>query len=210
MTTEIPRPVRLLEQVEWACRRRYYSPKTAKSYVYWARRFILFHGKRHPRELGQREVRGFLDALVEQNAAPMTHSQALNALVFLYREVLATPFDWLVGLERPKRRKRLPVVLSAAEVAQVLSAMKGMPGLMARLIYGSGLRVQECVELRVKDLQWPHYAILVRSGKGGKDRTTLLPRQLVSELRAQVTAVAQIHKSRELRGGGFAAMPGRL
>lgn len=130
--------------------------------------------------------------------------------IFLYREVLGLPFGWLDELDRPKRPKRLPVVLSQAEVAQVLNAMHGTTGLMARLIYGSGMRLHECIELRLKDLQWAQNAILVRSGKGGKDRMTLLPRQLVPALRAQIQTISREHKARILRGSGFAPMPDRL
>jgi integron integrase len=203
-------PLRLLDQIIWRCRLRHYSPRTAHAYVYWSRRYILFHGKRHPNLLGRKEVQRFLDSLVASNVAAVTHSQALNALVFLYRDVLGMPFEWLDDLVRPKRPRRLPTVLSCDEVEKVLSAMQGPTGLMARLIYGSGLRLHECLELRVKDLQWSQYAILVHSGKGGKDRITLLPRQLVPALRAQVYEVATGHKARLLRGAGFAPMPDRL
>jgi integron integrase len=210
MSVESTRPARLLDQIVWSCRRRHYSPRTAEAYVYWCRRYILFQRKRHPKLLGRNEVRGFLDSLVAQNVAAVTHSQALSALVFLYREVLGLPFGWLDELERPKRPKRLPTVLSPAEVAQVLSAMHGSTALMARLIYGSGLRLRECVELRVKDFQWSQNAILVRAGKDAKDRMTLLPRQLVPSLCAQVRAVAEEHKTRLLRGSGWAPMPDRV
>jgi integron integrase len=201
------RPPRLLDQVAWSCRQRHYSPRTAEAYVYWARRYILFHGKRHPTLLGQKDVEQFLDALVASNVSALTHSQALSALVFLYREVLGMPFGWLNDLIRPKRPRHLPTVLSPEEVARVLAAMQGVTGLMARLIYGSGLRIHECLALRVKDLQWSQSAILVRSGKGGKDRLTLLPRQLAPVLRAQVSDVAVDLKNRLLRGTGWAPMP---
>jgi integron integrase len=203
-------PSRLLDQVVWCCRRRHSSVRTAEAYVYWSRRYILFHEKRHPKLLGQHDVQRFLDSLVSANVAALTHSQALSALVFLYREVLGTPFGWLDQLVRPKRPRRLPTILSPEEVGQVLAAMKGTPGLMARLVYGSGLRLHECLELRVKDLQWLQSVILVRSGKGGKDRITLLPRQLVPALRAQVAYVGAEHRVRMLRGTGFAPLPDRL
>jgi integrase len=212
MSTEPNRPPRLLDQITWCCRRRHYSPRTAEAYTYWARRYILFHGKRHPTstwgEGGAAVPR--LDSLVAANVAALTHSQALNALVFLYREVLGTPFGWLDDLVRPKRPRHLPTVLTRAEVGAVLAAMKGPTGLMARLICGKGLRIHECLELRVEDLQWSQNAILVRSGKGGKDRLTLLPQQLVTALRAQVGEVAMDLKNRVLRGTGHAAMPDRL
>jgi integron integrase len=210
MPNDSSRPRRLLDEVVWCCRRRHYSERTAKAYAYWCRRFILFHGKRHPKTLGQPDVRLFLDSLVADNLAALTHSQALNALVFLYREVLNLPFAWLDELERPRRPKRLPTVLSPAEVGRVLAAMHGVTALMAQLIYGSGLRLTECIELRVKDLQWDQGAILVRSGKGGKDRLTVLPVEVVPALRDQVRAVAADHKTRMLRGSGYAALPDRL
>lgn len=203
-------PPRLLERITWSCRQRHYSPRTAKAYGYWAKRFILFHGKRHPKTLGRAEVQAFLDSLVAANAAALTHSQALSALVFLYKEVLGTPFGWLDDLVRPKRPQRLPTALTTTEVATVLAAMHGMSALMARLIYGSGIRINECIELRVKDIQWDHDALLVRCGKGGKDRMTVLPRQLVPALKVQVQEVAREHKLRIARGAGFAPMPDRL
>lgn len=210
VSTTTVRPPRLLDQITWCCRQRHYSPRTAEAYVYWSRRYILFHSKRHPESLGQQDVQRFLDSLVASNVAAITHSQALSALVFLYREVLGTPFGWLDNLIRPKRQRHLPTVLSPEEVARVLATMQGVTGLMARLIYGSGLRIHECLELRVKDLQWAQHAILVRSGKGGKDRLTLLPRQLAPALRAQVGLVATDLKTRLLRGTGCAPMPDRL
>ncbi|MFI5461697.1 MAG: phage integrase N-terminal SAM-like domain-containing protein [Isosphaerales bacterium] len=118
-------PPRLFDQIVWCCRRRQYSPRTAEAYVYWSGLYILFHGKRHPKIVGPKEVQRFLDSLVASNVAVLTHSQALSALVFLYREVLGTPFGWLDDLVRPKRPKNLPTVLSLNEVGQVLAAMKG-------------------------------------------------------------------------------------
>lgn len=178
--------------------------------MYWARRFIMFSGRRHPATLGREHVIAFLDSLVAQNMAASTHSQALNAIVFLYRVVLEFPFGWLDEIARPRRPQRLPVVLSADEVERILDAMHGTTGVMARLIYGSGLRIRECCELRVKDLVWPQNSILVRSGKGGKDRLTLLPRQLEPVLRVQVREVARDHRVRVARGAGFVPMPDRL
>jgi integron integrase len=204
------RPERLLDQVRWCCRRRHYSPRTAEAYAYWCRRFVLFHGRRHPRDLGREHVQAFLDSLVRGEVAASTHSQALNALVFLYRAVLESPLPWLDELARPRRPPRLPVVLEPREVATVLDAMRGVPALMARLIYGSGLRLQECMHLRVKDFQWTRATLVVRSGKGGKDRLTLLPERLVPALRAHVRDVSAEHRRRSRTGGGYAPMPDRL
>jgi integrase len=147
-------PARLLDQVRWSCARRRFIPRTADAYAYWTRRFVVFHGLRHPRELGHDAVVAFLDSLLRTGVSASTHSQALNALVFLYRNVLALPFGWLDELQRPRRPRRLPAVLSAEEVSRVLAAMPSRPGLMAWLIYGSGLRLQECLELRIKDIAW--------------------------------------------------------
>ena len=201
------RPVRLLDQVVWCCRRRNYSERTAEAYRYWSKRYILFHGKRHPRELGRSDVVAFLDSLIRAQLSASTHSQALNALVFLYREVLGVALGWVDQLERPRRPRTLPVILAAHEVASILAAMKGTPALMAKLIYGSGLRVAECVALRVKDLEWERKVVVVRAGKGGKDRLTLLPAQLNAALHAQVSATAQIHAERVRQGAGFAPLP---
>jgi integron integrase len=210
MPTPPDRPPRLLDQVAWCCRRRHYSPRTAEVYAYWVRRYVRFGRNRHPSTLGRADVVAFLDSLVASNVAASTHSQALNALVFLYREVLETPFGWLDELVRPKRPRRLPVVLAPEEVARVLAAMHGTPSLMARLIYGSGLRLHECLGLRIKDLAWPRGCIVVRAGKGGKDRLALLPRQLVRPLRAHVREVAVRHAERVAQGGGYAPLPDAL
>lgn len=211
MPESVPsRPTRLLDRVEWCCRRRHYSRRTALAYCYWTRRFVLFHRKRHPEMLGEAEVRAFLDSLVQANVAASTHSQALNALVFLYRDVLATPFPWLDQLERPKRPQRLPTVLAPSDVARVLAAMHGLPALQARLIYGTGLRLAECMQLRVKDLAWEQSAIVVRGGKGAKDRLTLLPSLLVPALQDQVRRVAREHRERLHVGAGHAPLPDRL
>ena len=204
------RRLRLLDQIEWCCRRRHYSPRTAEAYVYWTRRFILFNRKVHPRELGADDVRAFLDSLVATRVAAATHSQALNAVVFLYREVLGTDFQWLAQLERPKRPQRLPTVLDPKQVARVLREMRGVARLMAELLYGTGMRIHECLELRVKDIQWANHAIVVRDGKGGKDRSTLLPRELQCRLRDQVREVAELHRRRLRLGSGWVPLPDRL
>ena len=210
MSLPYTRPPRLIDQVAWCCRRRNYSPRTLEAYTYWTRRYVTFHGKLHPSRLGEAEVRAFLDSLVAANVAASTHSQALNALVFLYRDVLELQFPWLDELARPKRPQRLPVVLSQDEVARVLAAMQGVPALQARLIYGSGLRLRECVELRVKDLAWAQSALIVRGGKGAKDRLTLLPKQLKPALDDQVRRVAADLRFRERVGTGYAPMPMRM
>jgi integron integrase len=205
-----PRPAKLLEQVGWVCRRRHYSARTAEAYGYWSRRFILFHGKRHPSELSRADIEGFLNSLAGRHLSASSQAQALNALVFLYRDVLRKPFDWLERLDRPRRPQRLPSVLTIEQVGLVLRGMRGSELLMARLIYGSGMRIGECVSLRIKDLLWAQQAIHIHGGKGAKDRTTLLPAQLSQILRVQVEAVAALHARRVARGQGFAPMPDAL
>lgn len=207
-TTE--RPARLLEQIVWVCRRRHYSRNTAEAYVYWAKRYVLFHCKRHPRELGRDEIRLFLNSLATSGLSASTQSQALSALVFLYREVLEQPFDWLDRLDRPRRAQRLPTVLTPEQVRRVLAELTGTEQLMAKLIYGTGMRIGECISLRVKDILWSHRTIHIHAGKGAKDRATLLPTQLVPALRAQVERVSAQHTQQVAHGRGFAPMPDAL
>ena len=204
------KPARLLDQVHWVCQRRHYSRRTSQAYRYWAERLIRFHNRRHPRELGRPELEAFLNSLSAAQLSASSKRQAHNALIFLYDAVLEAPIPWLQDLERAKQPKRLPNVLSVDQVARVFREMQGTERLMARLIYGSGLRISECVSLRVKDLQWDFGTILVRGGKGEKDRTTVLPSPLIPELRAQVASVAELHRRRVERGHGFAPLPAGL
>ena len=200
-----------MDQVHAACRRRHLSPRTEEAYRFWIRRFILFHQKRHPRELREPQVGQFLSHLaVERSVAASTQTQALNALVFLYRDVLATPLGEIGHFSRIQQRKRLPVVLAPAEVAAVLEQMSGTMAIMAKLMFGSGLRVEECCTLRVKDIDFGSSVINVRDGKGGKDRTTVLPLRLQPDLRAHLMTVAQLHSEDRRRGAGLAALPGAL
>lgn len=172
---EIARP-RLLERVHEAIRRRYYSRRTEEAYVHWIRRFIYFCGRRHPDVLGEAEVTAFLNHLAaERRVAAATQNQALSAILFLYREVLARELPWLDGIQRPTRPPRLPVVLTRAEVERLLAQLTGTRWLVASLLYGAGLRVMECLRLRVKDIDLSYRQILVRDGKGEKDRVTVLP-----------------------------------
>jgi len=165
-------------------RRKHYSLRTEETYLHWVKRFILFHGKRHPRELGAGEVTAFLNHLVKsRDIAAATQNQALSALLFLYREVLDLPLAWLDGLERVKRPARVPSVLSVAEVSALLSRMTGTKWLMASLLYGAGLRLRECLTLRVKDLDFDYRQIIVRQDKGSKDRRNLLPGITIEPLR---------------------------
>jgi integron integrase len=155
--------------------------------VQWTRRFVRFHGMRHPREMGGDEVVAFLHHLAnERDAAASTHNQALSALLFLYRNVLGVELPWLGDVGRPRRPRRLPVVLTRDEARDLLALMEGMHALMARLLYGTGMRLMECVRLRVKDLDLARGEIVMRQGKGRKDRVTMVPRTLVADLRAQL------------------------
>jgi integron integrase len=171
---------------------RNYSIRTERTYAHWVRRFIVFHGKRHPREMGAVEVTEFLSALaVERNVAASTQNQALCALLFLYREVLGVELPWLDEIRKAKKEKRLPTVLTQAEVRALLAHVEGTHGLMARLIYGTGMRLMECVRLRVKDVDLERREIVVRQGKGGRDRVTMLPQALAAPLREHLVRVRE-------------------
>ena len=192
---------RLLDQVRAAIRVRHYSIRTEEAYVYWTRRFILFHGKRHPLQLGERDVAAFLSDLASfGRVSPATQNQALNALVFLYRVVLERPLGDLVNVVRAKPRLQLPVVLTVAEVSRLLAALREPMWLVACLQYGSGLRLLESLRLRVKDLDIPHRAILVRNGKGAKDRVVTLPDELIVPLERHL-ATRQTLFERDLAAG---------
>lgn len=192
------------------CRRRHYSERTAEAYRYWIRRFILFHGKRHPLQMGRIEIESFLNSLAARHLSASSQSQALNGIVFLYQQVLEQPFDWLERLDRPKRAQRLPSVPTVDQIRQVLGRMHGTELLMAQLIYGSGMRIGECLALRIKDINGAEGTIHVHGGKGAKDRLTLLPKQLVPQLRQHAIRVAQRHHQEVLSGRGFAPLPDAL
>ncbi|MBJ6979243.1 MULTISPECIES: integron integrase [unclassified Luteimonas] len=194
-------PPRLLDQVRIRCRTRHYSIRTERAYVGWARRFILANNRRHPRELGLAEVEAFLSSLaVRDDVAASTQNQALSALLFLYREVLGVELPWVGSVTRAKRPKRLPVVLTHAEVRALLALVDGQVGLMASLLYGAGMRLLEAARLRVKDMDFGRREIVVRNGKGGKDRRVPLPRRLEAGLLAQVERVRVLH-ARDLADG---------
>ncbi|MEO5811017.1 MAG: integron integrase [Rhodanobacter sp.] len=202
---------RLLDQVRGRLRLKHFSIRTEQAYVGWIRRFILANGKRHPRDMGVAEVEGFLSALaIERRVAAGTQNQALSALLFLYREVLSTELPWMETIVRAKRPQRLPVVLSRDEVTRLLAMMDGGYALMASLLYGSGLRLMECVRLRVKDVDFDLNEICVRDGKGGKDRHVPLPQRLRDSLRAQLERVAVIHAQDLAAGHGAVWLPNAL
>ncbi len=209
-TAPSPRPPRLLDQVRDALRTRHYSIRTEEAYLGWIRRYILFHGKRHPREMGAAEIEAFLtDLAVEGRVAASTQNQALAALLFLYQNVLEVDLPRLDAV-RAKRPERLPVVLSIDEVRTVLGGMRGVYRLMAELMYGSGLRLLECCRLRVKDLDFARGQIVVREGKGDKDRVVPLPRSRAEQLREQVRSVKVLHDRDLASGHGRVWLPSAL
>ena len=168
--------LRLLDQVRQAIRARHYSKRTERTYADWIKRFILFHGKRHPLEMGEPEINQFLtDLAVNKRVSASTQNQALSAILFLYQHVLKKPLEWIDPAIRAKRPKRFPVVLTEEKVRAILALMDGSPKLIATLLYGAGLRLNECLQLRFKDIDFAKNEILVRDGKGQKDRITTLP-----------------------------------
>ena len=202
---------RLLDQVRARIRVKHYSLKTEAAYCGWIRRFILANGKRHPREMGGPEVEAFLSRLaVEGDVAASTQNQALAALLFLYREVLAVQLPWMESVVRAKRPTRLPVVLSVGEVRRVLEALEPTYAPMIRLLYGTGMRVSECVRLRVQDIDFERGQILVRDGKGAKDRVTMLPRQSLDGLRDAVARTLAMHAADLRAGCGAVFLPHAL
>ncbi|MBI2307896.1 MAG: integron integrase [Rhodocyclales bacterium] len=183
----------LIGRLREAIRYKHYSIRTERAYVEWVRRFVRFHGMRHPREMGAPEVRAFLGYLAgELKVSASTHHQALAALLFLYGGVLGVTLPWLAELDRPKKPKRMPVVLGHGEVERLLAMLDGTHALMAQLLYGTGMRLMECVRLRVKDVDFERHEILVRDGKGAKDRVTMLPASLVPVLQAHLLRVRQL------------------
>jgi integron integrase len=217
MTTAVPTgrgspaPPRLLDLVRQAIRARHYSCRTEKAYAAWIKRYVLFHGKRHPREMGVPEVTRFLSSLaVERQVSASTQNQAFSALLFLYREVLAQPLPGLDDVVRAKRPTRLPLVLTRDEVQAVLRQLHGAPWLMASLMYGAGLRLLECLRLRVKDVDFARGELTVRDGKGQKDRITVLPARLADALRCHLERVAQQHEADLREGAGTVSLPHAL
>lgn len=199
---------RLLDQVRGKIRLKHYSIRTEQAYVDWIKRFVLHFDKRHPLEMGAREVEVFLTHLaVKGRVAASTQNQAKSALLFLYREVLERDMPWLEDVERAKTPKRLPVVLTQEETQAVLSRLKGTHWLVAGLLYGSGLRIMEALRLRVKDLEFTRGEILVREGKGFKDRVTMLPAMLVEPLRAHLKQVRALHEQDVAEGYGEVYLP---
>lgn len=199
---------RLLDQVRDALRVRHYSIRTEASYLQWIKRFILFHHKRHPLEMGEQEITAFLTHLaVDKHVAPSTQNQALAAILFLYKEVLEQELDWMDGIVRAKRPTRIPEVLSPEQVSRLLGQIEGMHQLIARLLYGTGMRLMEAVRLRVGDVDFHYRQITVRNGKGNKDRVTVLPDSLISPLKEHLARVKAWHEKDLAEGFGGVYLP---
>ncbi len=202
------RNIRLFDRFRNVIMTRHYSFRTEQSYWHWTKRYILYHGKRHPAEMGTDEISAFLTYLaVERNVASATQNQALNALLFLYKQVLEIDLPKIQGIKRAKRQARLPVVLTRDEIRSVLGRMRHREWLMASLMYGSGLRLRECLQLRVKDVDFGYRQIVVRQGKGGKDRVTPLPKQLIPPLKEQLEQVRRYHTADKEDGFGETSLP---
>jgi integron integrase len=201
----------LLNQTRNLIRLRHYSIRTEEAYLRWIKEFILFHNKRHPAEMAEAEVTQFLSHLAtDRNVAASTQNQALSALLFLYRDVLKQPLDWLDQVERAKKPSRLPVVLTRQEVHSVLLHLEGTRWLIASLLYGAGLRLMECLRLRVKDIDFGYNQIIVRDGKGAKDRITVLPASLKEPLQKHLIKVKVLHEQDLREGFGRVYLPHAL
>lgn len=202
------RSARLLDQVRERIRYLHYSIRTEDTYVYWIRSYIFFQDRRHPAEMGGPEVEAFLSWLAnKRNVAVSTHRQALSALLFLYQKVLGQNLPWMEEIGRPHRQPRLPVVLSVEEVKRILALMDGEHRLFAQLLYGTGMRITEGLQLRVKDIDFDHRSIVIRAGKGGKDRSVMLPQTLVPGLREQQARARVLWGADAAEGRSGVAMP---
>ncbi|MFA8343472.1 MAG: integron integrase [Rhodothermaceae bacterium] len=202
---------KLLERVSETLHLKHYSSRTEKSYLQWIKRFILYHDKTHPEQLGAREIRNFLSHLVEdKNVAASTQKQALNAISFLYKKVLNIEIGSIGEIEKPKGYKKLPVVFTHSEAILVIHNLKNETRLIASLLYGAGLRLSECISLRIKDIDFSMSQIVIRNAKGQKDRVTLLPDSIIPELKLQINKAALVHKQDLLNGAGLVSMPNAL
>ncbi len=206
-----PTPGKLMDQVREVLRYHHYSIRTEEAYVRWILQFIHFHKKQHPKNLGKTEIENFLSYLAtDRQVAAATQNQAMNAIIFLYKRVLDMPIDDRIEALRAKKPKRLPTVLSRVEIRNLMSHMKGTNHLMAMLLYGSGLRLMECVRLRVMDIDFDNHLIVVRDGKGNKDRSTLLPEILLKKLKHHLVKVKKIHQQDLEEGYGEVYLPNAL
>jgi integron integrase len=204
-------PPRLLDQVRERARYLHYSLRTEKAYAYWIRMFVRWSGLRHPRDMGESEVKAFLTMLATQRCvSASTHNQALSALLFLYREVLGTQLPWMADLQRPTRPRRIPTVLTRDETKALLGAIPEPLALVARLLYGTGMRLMEAIRLRVKDVDFDRSVIVVREAKGNKDRVVMLPKTLSEPLRRQVAAARTVWQQDKLAGPACVQVPHAL
>lgn len=211
MTTDYRNLRELTGLLRARVRLKHFSPRTEEVYSRWVRRFVLFHANRDPRRMGKREVEAFLSQLaLKRGVRPSTQNQALAALLFLYREVLDMEIPWVRDISRAKRKRHLPVVMNRTETQQVLGEMQGAAQLVAKVLYGSGLRLMEGCRLRVKDLDFERREVHVREGKGGKDRKTMLPAALVEPLREHLAGVSALHAEDLEEGRGDVALPGEM
>lgn len=203
-----PRPQRLLDQMRERIRVLHYSIRTEHAYVDWIRRFVLHHNKRHPRDMGAAHVEQFLSYLAaERNVSASTQNQAKAALLFLYKEVLNIQLPWLAQVTSAKASKRLPVVLTQREVRELLLQLNGAMHLVVSLLYGTGMRLLEGLRLRVKDVEFERRELVVRDGKGGKDRVTVLPENLIRPLREQLESARRLHSADLAAGFGSVWLP---
>jgi integron integrase len=203
--------VRLLDRLRERIRLLHYSRRTEEAYVHWCRVFVRFHGLRHPADMAGPEIEAFLSWLVnERHVAASTHRQALSALLFLYTKVLELEIPWLVEVGRPRVQRRLPVVLSQDEVAAIFRELDGAQRLFAQLLYGTGMRLSEALQLRIKDVDFAHRSVIVRQGKGGKDRVLMLPQSLVPAIREQLARAHALWTVDQVQGKGGVHMPDAL
>ena len=201
-------PQKLLDQVSDAIRTKHYSLRTEKTYKDWIKRYILFHNKRHPKEMGVSEVQAFITHLaMHGNVSASTQNQALSAILFLYRHVLHIELEFPADTIRPEKSRRIPVVLTKEEAVAIISRMNGLSKLMTKILYGSGLRLMECMRLRVKDIDFGNHQIIVRDGKGEQDRVTILPDSLLKELEMHLQVVKAIHQKDNSEGFGEVSLP---
>ena len=207
----IPPPPKLLERLRIHLRTRHYSLRTEEAYLNWVRRFILYHDKRHPQDMGATEVEAFLSHLaVDRQVSASTQNQAKSAILYLYKQVLGIELPWLDEVAQARRPRRLPVVLTPGEVRDLMLHVEGVAGLVAQLLYGTGMRLMEGLRLRVKDVEFARREIVVREGKGNKDRVTVLPENLIAPLKAQLDKARALHEKDLAAGFGRVHLPHAL
>ena len=206
--TSSPKGKKLLEQVSDIIRAKHYSHRTEQTYIEWIRQYIIFHKKRHPNEMGHEEIQAFISHLATvRTLSASSQNQALSAIIFLYRHVLKKEIDFPSDITRAQKSKTLPLVLTQQEAMSVINHMSGITQLMAKILYGSGLRLMECLRLRVKDIDFGNHTIIVRDGKGEDDRPTILPTSLIPALQTQIKTVGLIHQQDLKNGYGKVYLP---